>query len=100
MTIEDRITKEITDNHCILFMKGSADLPQCGFSAEAVSILRKHQVVFKTLNILEDQALRAELKTFSDWPTFPQLYIKGEFMGGVDIMREMDAASELAEALA
>ncbi len=100
MTVTERIKKEITENHCILFMKGNADFPQCGFSAQAVAILRKHQVLFTTVNILEDPELRAELKEFSDWPTFPQLYVKGEFIGGVDIMREMDEASELAEALA
>ena len=100
MAVTERITKEITENHCILFMKGNADFPQCGFSAHAVAILRKHQVLFTTVNILEDPELRAELKEFSDWPTFPQLYVKGKFMGGVDIMREMDEASELSEALA
>ena len=99
MTVVERIQKEISDNHCVLFMKGSADFPQCGFSAHAVAILRKYQVTFVTVNVLLDPELRAELKTFSDWPTFPQLYVKGEFVGGVDIMREMDEASELAEAL-
>ena len=77
------------------YLKGSADFPQCGFSAHAVSMLRKYLTSFHTVNILEDMEMRQALKVFSDWPTFPQLYVNGEFIGGVDIMQEMEEASEL-----
>lgn len=96
MMVTERIKKEIAEHQCVLYMKGNANFPQCGFSAHAVAILRKYQADFVTVNILEDPELRSELKVFSDWPTFPQLYINGEFIGGVDIMREMDEASEFA----
>ena len=97
MTVEILIQSEIESHHCVLFMKGSADTPQCGFSAHAIAMLRKYGVIFRDVNILENPELRQGLKTFSDWPTFPQLYVNGEFIGGVDIMREMDEASELTE---
>ncbi|MCP8352081.1 Grx4 family monothiol glutaredoxin [Candidatus Synchoanobacter obligatus] len=97
--INETIKAMIESHQVVLFMKGSADTPQCGFSAHAVALLRKHQVAFHGENILLNPELRQGLKDFSDWPTFPQLYVQGEFMGGVDIMREMDEAGELAEAL-
>ena len=95
MSKHDEIKSLIESYPCVLFMKGTQDFPQCGFSQHAVMILRKYQVNFHTVNILEDQEMRQELKVFSDWPTFPQLYVNQEFIGGVDILREMDEASEL-----
>ena len=95
--INEKIQNEINRASCVLFMKGSADFPQCGFSAHAVSMLRKYLTSFHTVNILEDMEMRQALKVFSDWPTFPQLYVNGEFIGGVDIMQEMEEASELIE---
>ena len=97
MLVEDKINQLIQENACVLFMKGNISFPQCGFSAQAISILRQYSVPFQDINILEDPELRQTLKTFSDWPTFPQLYVMGEFIGGVDIMKEMHEASELAE---
>lgn len=97
MLVEEQIKQEIADNPCVLFMKGSIQFPQCGFSAHAVAILRKYNVSFKDINILEDPELRQAMKVYSDWPTFPQLYVNGEFIGGVDIMQEMDNAGELTE---
>lgn len=97
MTIasHDEIKKTITGNDVVLFMKGTAKFPQCGFSATAAKILEHLGVTFKDVNVLEDQAMREGIKSFSNWPTIPQLYIKGEFIGGCDIMREMYQAGEL-----
>jgi monothiol glutaredoxin len=89
------ITKTIADNDVVLFMKGTKQFPQCGFSATAVKILEHLGVPFKDVNVLEDSGLRDGIKTFSNWPTIPQLYVKGEFVGGCDIMREMYSAGEL-----
>ena len=100
MSITEDIKQLITDHGCVLFMKGSQDFPQCGFSSHAVSVLRKYGVVFHDVNILENPELRQALKAYSDWPTYPQLYVGGEFIGGVDIMREMDEAGELTELFA
>jgi monothiol glutaredoxin len=97
MNVNDKIESLIKENDCVLFMKGTSLHPQCGFSHHAIQLLLKHGVVFKDVNILEDEALRAGLKTYSEWPTFPQLYFEEEFIGGVDIMREMDEAGELAQ---
>ena len=97
MEIREKIEQCINCHQIVLFMKGDASFPQCGFSAHAVSILRKYQRDFHAVNILEDQEMRQELKEYSDWPTYPQLYVNGEFIGGVDIMQEMDDASELSE---
>ncbi len=93
--IESTIKKTIDDNDVVLFMKGSAKFPQCGFSATAAKILEHLGVPFKDVNVLEDQQLREGIKSYSNWPTIPQLYIKGEFVGGCDIMREMYEAGEL-----
>ena len=88
--------KEMIDaNDVILFMKGTAQFPQCGFSATAAKILQHLGVPFKDVNVLEDQVIREGIKSYSNWPTIPQLYIKGEFIGGCDIMREMFEAGEL-----
>lgn len=84
------IENEISNNDVVLFMKGTADFPQCGFSAAVVTILQKLAVKFKDINVLADLELREAIKSFTDWPTIPQLYIKGEFVGGCDIVSEMD----------
>jgi monothiol glutaredoxin len=92
---QDLIAKTIADNDVVLFMKGTHQFPQCGFSATAAKILDHLGVQFKDVNVLEDQSLREGIKSFSNWPTIPQLYVKGEFVGGCDIMREMFQAGEL-----
>ncbi|MEQ1718982.1 MAG: Grx4 family monothiol glutaredoxin [Hyphomicrobium sp.] len=94
-TAKTDIAKTIADNDIVLFMKGTKQFPQCGFSATAVKILDLMGVPFKDINVLEDQGVREGIKAFSNWPTIPQLYIKGEFVGGCDIMREMYQAGEL-----
>jgi monothiol glutaredoxin len=96
----DRIQAEITENPVMLYMKGNAMFPQCGFSARVVQILTHMGVPFKTANVLEDAALRDGIKQFSNWPTIPQLYVKGEFVGGCDIVTEMFQSGELATMLA
>ena len=89
------ISKTISENDVVLFMKGTKQFPQCGFSATAVKILEVLGVPFKEVNVLEDQGVREGIKAFSNWPTIPQLYVKGEFVGGCDIMKEMYQAGEL-----
>jgi len=91
------IKKEIESNDVVLFMKGNQRFPQCGFSAAVVQVLNNLGVNFKDINVLEDAALRDGVKLFSDWPTIPQLYIKGEFVGGCDIVKEMATSGELQE---
>ena len=91
----DRIQSEITENPVMLYMKGTPMFPQCGFSARVVQILSHVNVPFKTANVLEDPDLREAIKQFSNWPTIPQLYVNGEFVGGSDIMMEMYEAGEL-----
>ena len=95
-----QIEKDIAENDVVLFMKGTAVFPQCGFSAAVVQILSQIGVPFKDVNVLDDNTLREGIKEFSEWPTIPQLYIKGEFLGGCDIVREMYANGELQEVLA
>ncbi len=97
--IFDLIKEQISANNVVLYMKGTEDFPQCGFSAMVVSILRALGVKFKDVNILEDQELRQAIKDYSDWPTIPQLYIAGEFIGGCDIVREMYENGELSALL-
>ena len=92
---QSAISKTITENDIVLFMKGTKQFPQCGFSATAVKILEALGVPFKEVNVLEDQGVRDGIKSFSNWPTIPQLYGKGEFVGGCDIMKEMYQAGEL-----
>ena len=89
------IAKTIADNDVVLYMKGTRQFPQCGFSATAIKILEALGVPFKEVNVLEDQGVREGIKAFSSWPTIPQLYVKGEFVGGCDIMKEMFQAGEL-----
>jgi monothiol glutaredoxin len=91
----ERIQTEITANPVMLYMKGNAMFPQCGFSARVVQILTHMGVPFETANVLEDPALRDGVKEFSSWPTVPQLYVKGEFVGGCDIVTEMFQSGEL-----
>ena len=98
--VEKFIATLIANNRVILFMKGNKMFPQCGFSAVVVDILKKHGVPFHAFNVLADPAVREGIKAFSSWPTIPQLYVDGEFIGGCDIVREMDATGELAEKLA
>lgn len=95
--IFNEIKKDIEDNDIILYMKGTPDFPQCGFSSMVVNILRSLELKFKGVNVLENEALRQGIKDFSDWPTIPQLYIKQEFVGGCDIVREMYESGELAD---
>ena len=95
----ERIQSEITENPVMLYMKGTAMFPQCGFSARVVQILTHLGVNFKTANVLEDAELRDGIKQFSNWPTIPQLYVKGEFIGGCDIVTEMYQSGELKTAL-
>ena len=95
----DRIQHDISDNNVVLFMKGTPVFPQCGFSAAVVQILSHLGVKFKGINVLEDPGLREGIKQFSDWPTIPQLYVKGEFVGGCDIIREMFQSGELQQLL-
>ena len=97
--IFDRIRKDITTNDVVLYMKGSAVFPQCGFSAAVVQVLSQLGVRFKDINVLEDNDIRQGIKDFASWPTIPQLYIKGEFIGGCDIVREMYDSGELQEKL-
>ena len=91
----DRIQQEVNDNDIVLFMKGSPVFPQCGFSAAVVQVLSELNVKFKGVDVLEDPSLRQGIKEFSNWPTIPQLYVKGEFVGGCDIIREMHDTGEL-----
>ena len=93
--IFEEIQKTIDQNDVVLFMKGSKDFPQCGFSATVSHILNTLGVNFKDIDILKDAELRQGIKEFSDWPTIPQLYVKGEFIGGCDIVKEMMQAGEL-----
>ncbi|TAL04800.1 MAG: Grx4 family monothiol glutaredoxin [Rhodospirillaceae bacterium] len=92
-----QIGKDIAENDVVLFMKGTPMFPQCGFSAAVVQILTQLGVKFKGVNVLADDGLRNGIKTFSNWPTIPQLYVKGEFIGGCDIVREMAEAGELEQ---
>jgi monothiol glutaredoxin len=95
MEIKEKIKKLIEDNDVCLFMKGTPDAPQCGFSMTVTNILKHLKIDFKGINVLEDETLRQGIKDFSDWPTIPQLYIKGEFIGGCDIIKEMFDKDEL-----
>jgi monothiol glutaredoxin len=99
-SVRERIAREIAEHDVVLFMKGTPVFPQCGFSSLVVEVLSHLGVKFKGIDVLGDPALRQGIKAFSDWPTVPQLYIKGEFIGGCDIVREMFETGELAEVLA
>ncbi len=97
--IQDRIARIVGDNDVVLFMKGTPLFPQCGFSSRAIAILDHIGVDYETVDVLQDQEVRQGIKEFSDWPTIPQLYVKGEFVGGSDIMMEMYEAGELHQML-
>jgi monothiol glutaredoxin len=97
--IDDRIQKEVTSNDVMLYMKGTPMFPQCGFSARVIQILTHMGVPFQSANVLEDDELREGIKGFSQWPTIPQLYVKGEFVGGCDIVTEMYQSGELESLL-
>jgi monothiol glutaredoxin len=95
----DRIREDIKDNDVVLYMKGTPVFPQCGFSAAVVQALTRLGVKFKSVDVLADPGVRQGIKAFSNWPTIPQLYVKGEFVGGCDIVREMFETGELKELL-
>ena len=99
MEINEKIKKLIKENKVCLFMKGTSDAPQCGFSMAVSNSLKHLGVNFKSINVLEDEKLRQGIKDFSDWPTIPQLYVKGEFIGGCDIVKEMFESGELKKVL-
>src|SRR5215469_15533112 len=99
-TVFDRIKQDISDNTVVLFMKGTPVFPQCGFSAAVVQILTHMGVKFKGIDVLTDPEIRQGIKEYSSWPTIPQLYVKGEFVGGCDIIREMFESGELKSLLA
>jgi monothiol glutaredoxin len=98
--VKERIDALVKSNDVVLFMKGSALFPQCGFSSRAVAILDHLGVPFETVDVLADPEIRTGIKEFSDWPTVPQLYVKGEFVGGSDIMMEMFESGELQQLVA
>ena len=95
----ERIQSEVSENQVVLFMKGNPMFPQCGFSAAVSTLLSNLQVKFKGVDILQDSEMREGIKAFANWPTIPQLYIKGEFVGGCDIIREMYETGELEKIL-
>jgi monothiol glutaredoxin len=99
-TVLDRIKGDVAANQVVLFMKGSPVFPQCGFSARVVQILTHLGVKFKGIDVLQDPSIRQGIKDFSSWPTIPQLYVKGEFVGGCDIISEMYESGELQDLLA
>ena len=98
-SVKDQIEQEVTSTDVVLFMKGTPQFPMCGFSGQVVQILDYLGVPYKGVNVLEDDGLRQGIKEFANWPTIPQLYIKGEFIGGCDIAREMFQSGELASVL-
>jgi len=97
--VHDWIRKQVAMNDVVLFMKGTKNFPQCGFSGQSVQMLSYLDVDFTDVNVLDDMGVREGIKTFSNWPTIPQLYVKGEFVGGCDIIREMFQAGELQKLL-
>ena len=98
-TVKEQLESMIADNNIILFMKGDPHQPQCGFSARVVDVLKEYQIEFSYFDILQDPQVRSTLPSVSDWPTFPQLFVKGELVGGCDIITEMHQANELKEIL-
>src|SRR5687768_1814530 len=99
MSSEQRISEIVKANDVVLFMKGTPLFPQCGFSSRAIAILERLGVPFESVDVLQDMEIRQGIKSYSDWPTIPQLYVKGEFVGGSDIMMEMYQAGELQQLL-
>ncbi|MBV7379275.1 Grx4 family monothiol glutaredoxin [Maritimibacter dapengensis] len=95
MTAQDTIQTTVTSNDVVLYMKGTKDMPQCGFSSRVAGVLNFMGVDFQDVNVLADEEIRQGIKEYSDWPTIPQLYVKGEFVGGCDIITEMTLSGEL-----
>lgn len=95
MTAENQIKETVSANDVVLFMKGTKAMPQCGFSSRVAGVLNYLEIEYQDINVLEDEAIRQGIKDFSDWPTIPQLYVKGEFVGGCDIVTEMTLSGEL-----
>jgi monothiol glutaredoxin len=100
MSANDRIAELVNNNDVVLFMKGTALFPQCGFSSRAVAILDRLEAKYETVDVLQDPEIRQGIKEYSEWPTIPQLYVRGEFVGGSDIMMEMFESGELQQLLA
>ena len=100
MSANDRIAELVKNNDIVLFMKGTALFPQCGFSSRAIAILDRLEAKYETVDVLQDPEIRQGIKEYSEWPTIPQLYVRGEFVGGSDIMMEMFESGELQELLA
>ena len=100
MTIHDQIDNEVKTNNVVLYMKGTADMPMCGFSGRSVQILQQLGVPFKDVNVLASDEIRQGIKDYTNWPTVPQLYVKGECVGGADILMEMYQSGELKQLLA
>jgi len=100
LTMQEQIKQTVTDNEIVLFMKGNANFPQCGFSGKAIQILTALEAQFVTVDVLSNDEIRQGVKEYSNWPTVPQLYVKGKFIGGCDIMTEMYESGELKDALA
>ena len=100
MTLKEQIVNDIENTPIMLYMKGTKEQPMCGFSAKVVNILNNHSVVFQDVNILEDPEIRIRLSEFSNWPTIPQLFVKGELIGGCDIVTELEGKGELGSVLA
>ncbi len=100
MSVQERIHQIVTQNPVVLFMKGTPTFPQCGFSSGAVQILKNCGAEFAAVNVLADDEIRQGIKEYANWPTIPQLYIQGEFIGGSDIMKELYASGELQKLLA
>ena len=99
MTLKEQIVNDIENTPIMLYMKGTKEQPMCGFSAKVVNILNSHSVVFQDVNILEDPEIRIRLSEFSNWPTIPQLFVKGELIGGCDIVMELEGKGELGSVL-
>ena len=100
MTLKEQIVNDIENTPIMLYMKGTKEQPMCGFSAKVVNILNSHSVVFQDVNILEDSEIRIRLSEYSNWPTIPQLFVKGELIGGCDIVMELEGKGELGSVLA
>ncbi|MBI2608710.1 MAG: Grx4 family monothiol glutaredoxin [Deltaproteobacteria bacterium] len=99
MNVEQKIKETLEKNPVVLYMKGTAEAPQCGFSMATVQVLKQYGMSFKTINVLEDHEIREGIKKFSNWPTIPQLYVKGKFIGGCDIVTELHENGELEQIL-
>jgi len=99
MTLKDKIIQDINNEAVILYMKGTKERPMCGFSARVVNILNSHSIIYQDVNILEDPEIRKSLSEYSNWPTIPQLFVKGELIGGCDIVMELENNGQLKDIL-